>query len=177
MKLDRRQLSFATLEEAVFDAERLLACGYQRVGNWDLAQCCHHLAVLMNYPIDGFPKYPFPLNLGTWMLRYTLAPRMLQKILDSGQWPPGLPTDKRTVPSSGGDDAKGVEELRQSIKRLEAHRGPFHASPLLGLLNMETLIKLHRTHTAHHLSFLIPNGDRQRSENPCDEPNSRNRRS
>ena len=152
----RRQLSFETLDEAVADAEGLLNSGYRCVGNWDLSQCCHHLAVLMEYPLDGFPSYRFPLNVGNWFLRQTLAPRMLQKILTTGRWPDRLPTDKRTVPARGGDDSKGVEQLRNAANRLCDHTGPLHASPLLGLLNKQQLIELHRTHTAHHLSFLVP---------------------
>ena len=152
----QRQLRFATLDEAVRDAENLLANGYERTGNWDLTQCCHHLAVLMDYPIDGFPKFTFPLNLGCWLLRHTIAPARLRKVLESGVWPSGVPTDKRTVPNSGGDDAEAVAKLKRAVKRLLDHKGPFQPSPLFGMLDKQTLVKLHRIHTAHHLSFLIP---------------------
>ena len=74
----RRLLKFATLEEATRDAEQLSLRGYDRVGNWDLAQCCHHLAVLMDYPIDGFPKFSFPLNVGCWIMRHTVAAGQLE---------------------------------------------------------------------------------------------------
>ena len=40
----RRELRFDSLDEVVRDAEHLLAVGYDRAGNWDLAQCCGHLA-------------------------------------------------------------------------------------------------------------------------------------
>ena len=154
MTIERRQLRFASLDEAVRDAEHLLQRGYGKVGNWDLAQCCHHLAVLMEYPIDGFPRFPFPLNAGCWLLKHTVAPGRLKKVLESGVSPARIPTDKRTVPSTGGSDAEAITRLKQAVDRLLAHTGSFQPSPLFGILDKETLVRLHRIHTAHHLSFL-----------------------
>ncbi len=156
MTIERRQLRFETLDEAVRDAENLLAQGYEKAGNWDLTQCCHHLAVLMDYPIDGFPKFPFPLNLGCWLLKQTVATGRLKKVLKSGVWPEGIPTDKRTVPNTGGNDTEAVRRLKHSVDRLLTHTGPFQPSPLFGMLDKQSLLELHRIHTAHHLSFLIP---------------------
>ena len=156
MTAERRQLKFASLDEAVRDAEQLLASGYEQAGNWDLTQCCHHLAVLMDYPIDGFPKFSFPLNVGSWLLKQTVAHRYLNRVLESGVWPAGSPTDKRTVPSTGGNDEEAVARLKQAAERLQSHTGSFQPSPLFGMLDKETLLKLHRIHTAHHLSFLVP---------------------
>jgi hypothetical protein len=156
MAAERRQLAFASLDEAVRDAEHLLANGYEKTGNWDLTQCCHHLAEVMTYPIDGFPRFPFPMNVGAWLLKATVARRWLRKVLDSGVWPTGTPTDQRTVPAAGGSDAEAVAKLRRAVGRLLAHTRPLHPSPLFGMLDQETLVKLHRIHTAHHLSFLVP---------------------
>lgn len=41
MKIERRKLRFERLEDAVADAENLLARGYHKTGNWDLTPCCH----------------------------------------------------------------------------------------------------------------------------------------
>jgi hypothetical protein len=156
LKPERRKLTFATLGEAVADAENLLAKGYERAGNWDLAQCCHHLVAVMTYPMDGFPRFGFPMNVGVWFLRVTVARRWLRKVLTSGVWPTGTPTDRRTVRPPGGNDAEAVALLKRAVERLLTHTGPLHASPLFGMLDQETLVKLHRIHTAHHLSFLVP---------------------
>jgi hypothetical protein len=156
--VQRRQLRFGTLDEAVRDAENLLAKGYDRAGNWDLAQCCHHLAAVMTYPLDGFPRTPFPLNVVAWLLRRTVAPGWVKRVLESGVWPTGTPTDKRTVPAPGGNDAEAVAGLKRAVERLLGHAGPLRPSPLFGMLDKETLVKLHRIHTAHHLSFLAPRG-------------------
>jgi hypothetical protein len=155
-KPERRKLTFATLDDAVCDADNLLASGYERAGQWDLTQCCHHLAVLMTYPIDGFPRFRFPMNVGVWLLKQTVARRWLRKVLESGVWPTGTPTDKRTVPPAGGNDAEAAAELKRAVERLLTHTGPLQPSPLFGMLDKETLVKLHRIHTAHHLSFLVP---------------------
>jgi hypothetical protein len=152
----RRKLTFATLDEAVADAENLLAKGYDRAGNWDLAQCCHHLVEVMAYPMDGFPRFPFPRNVGVWLLRMTVARGWLKKVLKSGVWPTGTPTDERTIPAPGGNDSEAVIRLKRTVERLLAHTGPLHSSPLFGMLDKETLVKLHCIHTAHHLSFLVP---------------------
>ena len=149
--VQRRRLRFATLDEAVRDAEQLSANGYEKAGNWDLSQCCHHLTEVMTYPMDGFPRTPFPQNVAAWVLKQTVARRWLNKVLESGGWPTGP-----TVPAAGGDDADAVARLRRAVGRLLAHAGPLHPSPLFGMLDKETLVKLHRIHTAHHLSFLVP---------------------
>jgi hypothetical protein len=152
----RRQLTFTTLEEAVADAENLLARGYDRAGNWTLAQCSHHLAAVMTYPLDGFPRFGFPMGAVAWLLRMTVARRWLRKVLATGVWPTGTATDRRTIPAPGGNDAEGVARLKRAVERLLNHTGPLHSSPLFGMLDKETLVKLHRIHTAHHLSFLVP---------------------
>src|SRR5262245_1401709 len=152
----RRKLKFATLGEAVRDAENLLAHGYGRAGKWDLAQCCHHLAVLMGWPIDGFPPMSGPRRTVAWLLKRTIARRWLRKVLESGVWPTGNPTDERTFPLPDCTDAEAVGMLRRAVDRLETYAGPFQESPLFGMLDKESLVALHRIHTAHHLSFLVP---------------------
>lgn len=163
MAATRRQLKFATLDDAVRDAERLLANGYERAGTWDLSQCGHHLAAVMTFPLDGFPPFRFPMNVGVWILKVTWARRWLRRVLESGVWPTGTPTDERTVPAAGGDDAAEVARLKSAVERLLSHTGPLHPSPLFGTLDRESLVKLHRIHTAHHLSFLVPKRPDSRS--------------
>ena len=86
---ERRKLTFAALDDAVRDAENLLAKGYDKVGNWDLAQVCFHLAEWMRYPVEGFPKPPLLMRPVFWTARNTIARRMLRKVLEKGEMPPG----------------------------------------------------------------------------------------
>ncbi len=55
----RRSLHFSNFAEVIADAESLLDAGWQRQGQWDLAQVCDHLAAWLTFPMDGFPRAPF----------------------------------------------------------------------------------------------------------------------
>lgn len=81
---------------------------------------------------------------------------MLKNILAAERWPERVPTDRQSTPIETGRDPQAVGELKNAVHRLLNHKGPWKPSPLVGLLDQETLIKLHRIHTAHHLGFLVP---------------------
>ncbi len=156
--LERRALTFATLDEVIEDAERLRDHGCDAAGRWDLAQACLHVAEWMRFPLDGFPKAAFPVNGILWLLRHTAGRRILRRATAGGAMPAGGPTDPRTVFRPGGDPVAAVAKLSQCVERLKLSQGPFHPSPLFGALDKETLVKLNLAHAALHLSFLIPRG-------------------
>ena len=110
----------------------------------------------MGWPIDGFPLISWPRRVMARLLKWTIARRWLRKVMETGVWPTGTPTDERTFPPPGCTDAEAVAMLRQAVERLLTRTGPFKESPLFEMLDRETLVKLHRIHTAHHLSFLVP---------------------
>lgn len=155
-RLTRRTLTFHSFDDVVRDAESLLANGYERVGNWDLAQCCGHLAEWMRYQIDGYPRTPLLMQPVFWLLRNTMGQRLARKTFAGGAMKTGMPTIPQSVPPAGRNDAAAVAELRQVIARWQAHTGPLHPSPLFGGLPREDWIKGHLIHCAHHLSFLSP---------------------
>jgi hypothetical protein len=155
-KLTCRSLDFGDLGAVVRDAELLAAAGYDKVGNWDLAQVCGHLTEWMRFPLDGFPRPGLPVRLMLWALRHTTGRRMLRRTLARGSMPGGSPTLPQTVPPPGGDEAAAVEQLRRVVTRFRSHAGRFHASPLFGEMDRETWTRLQLIHCAHHLSFLIP---------------------
>lgn len=152
----RRELRFDTLDDVVRDAEALLAKGYDKVGNWSLAQCCGHLANWFRYQLDGFPPAPLVLRPVFWLVRNTVGPGMGRKMLAGGKMKPGMPTIPQSVVQPGADDAVGVAELRETIRRWQGYNGPLHSSPLFGGNNKDNWLKGHLIHCAHHLSFLIP---------------------
>jgi hypothetical protein len=152
----RRQLDFHDFDAVIRDVESLAAVGYERCGRWELAQVCRHLAEWLRFPLDGYPKPPAPIRLMLWTLRKTIGKRELRKILESRQMPGGGPTLPETVPSSGGNEAEAVEDLRRIIARFRAHDGPFYPSPLFGQLGAEDCTQLQLIHCAHHLSHLVP---------------------
>jgi len=154
----RRAPTFATLADAVADAERLRDGGYDRAGNWDLSQTCDHLADWLRFAVDGYPPAPLPLRPVLFALRHTLAPVMLRRTLASGHMRAGGPTMRQTVHATGGDDRAAVERFRMAVERFTNHPGPYRPSPMFGPLDRETTTQLQLVHCAHHLGFLVPRG-------------------
>ncbi|MCI0703968.1 MAG: DUF1569 domain-containing protein [Planctomycetia bacterium] len=155
IKPERRKLSFASLDEVVADAENLLAKGYDRAANWDLAQVCSHLAEWMRFPIDGFPKVPLVLRPVFWLMRVTVGKKMRTKILTDG-FDAGGRTMPQTVFQPGGDATAAVAKLKEVAERFKAHTGPIVPSPLFGPMTKDEALQLQLKHCAHHLSFLVP---------------------
>src|SRR4051812_49208241 len=97
MTSGRRSLQFATLEEAVADAERLLD-GYRSLGQWSLGQVCRHLSRALlgsmrraQAPDTEAPVAPTPEQLAA-----------RQRVLDEGTFPEGAPIPfEPLVPPAG----------------------------------------------------------------------------
>ena len=151
----RRTLTFATPDDAVRDAEHLLAVGYEKAGNWDLPQCLDHLTAWLTYPVDGFPRMPLLLRPVFALVRATLGRGMLTKYLREGM-PAGKPTIPQSVGVSGGDPAAALGRFRAAAERFAAHGGDYLPSPLFGPLTRDEALKVQLAHCAHHLSFLVP---------------------
>jgi Protein of unknown function (DUF1569) len=156
-KPERRKLSFASLDEVVADAENLLARGYDKAGNWDLAQVAGHLAEWLRFPVEGFPKVPLLVRPMLWMMRVTSGRRMFSNILAEG-FSPGGRTMPQTVAPPGGDPSAAVAKLKDAAARFKAHTGEIHPSPLFGAMTKDEATQLQLVHCAHHLSFLVPKG-------------------
>lgn len=150
---ERRQLKFDTLEDAVRDAENLLAAGYTKVGNWTLGQITGHLANWLSYTMDGFPKMPLALRPVMRIMRNTIGREQLRKVLATGDFGERGPTIPQSVPSTKLIDAECVAKFRALVARLMNHTGPIHPSPLSGALTKDDAARLHTLHAAHHLSF------------------------
>ena len=154
-KPERRKLNFANLDEVVRDAENLLAKGYERAGNWDLAQVCSHLTEWLRFPVDGFPKVPLLLRPIFWLVRATIGKKMRKKVLAEG-FDAGGRTMPQTVFAPGGDPAAAVAKLKEVAERFKAFAGAIHPSPLFGAMTKDEALQLQLKHCEHHLSFLIP---------------------
>jgi hypothetical protein len=136
--------------------ESLHIQGYDKVGQWDLAQVCRHLADWLRFPMEGYPVSPAPIRLMLRVVRNTVGPLQLRKLLATRSLPTGGPTLRETVPAPGGDEAAAVERLRQVISRFQKQDGELYPSPLFGELDRETWRQVQLIHCAHHLSFLLP---------------------
>jgi len=155
MQNARRKLVFATLDEALRDAEHLMAVGYDRAGQWDLAQVCFHLAEWMRYPVDGPPKPPFLIRIVLGVVRPTVGRRMLLTLLRDGM-PSGKPTFPQTVAAPDGDASAAIARLRAAAESFRNHTGDYYPSPLFGWLSRDEALRLQLRHCEHHLSFLVP---------------------
>ena len=154
-KPQRRNLSFASLDEVAADAENLLAKGYDRAGNWDLAQVAGHVAEWMRFPIEGFPRPPLLIRPVLWLMKATAGKKLLAKTLAEG-FGTGGRTMPETVPPPGGDAAAAVARLKEIAARWKTHAGDVHPSPLFGAMTRDEALRLQLRHAAHHLSFLVP---------------------
>jgi hypothetical protein len=149
--MQKRQLDFQDLGAIKADVERLRR-GYDKVGTWDLAQTCDHLAYFIEGSLDGHP-YRVP-----WLLKVLLGRLLLRRILSQRRMRSGAPTPQKPLPAPGGDPDAAVARLERALDRLTSHAGELHASPFFGYLTPQQWRDLHLIHCAHHLSFLQPRG-------------------
>jgi hypothetical protein len=154
---DRRDLAFKDWDQVRADLD-LLSGGYEQAGNWNLAQVCLHLNDWMRFPMDGFPRASFPMNLVIPLVRISVGKSQLQKIISTGRMPAGGPTLPATVhaDATSEGDPSAVADLRETISRFESFTGDIHPSPIFGPMDKATAEKLQLVHFVHHLSFLIP---------------------
>jgi hypothetical protein len=156
-----RQLTFSHLEQVMPEVDRLARDGYRPLGEWDLAQCCEHLRLWMQYPIDGYPPTPLPMQMMVAIMRWTVGRRWLGQILATRKMRAGGPTLPVSVPQAGQIDLPAaVDGLRRMIARVQQRPQERYRSPIFGELTHEQFVELHCVHAAHHLSFLVP-GDRR----------------
>lgn len=152
----RRPLDFRDFDAVLADLDRLTSRGHDRLGHWDLARTCGHLADWMTYPLDGYPKPPLPVRAILAVLRATVMPGKLRKVLETRTMPRGAPTIPETIPPPGTDEAGAVARLRDTIARFRDHKGPYQPSPMFGDMSREDCRQLQLIHCAHHLSLLKP---------------------
>jgi hypothetical protein len=146
-------VTFSSLEEVMPDVGRLLH-GYRTVGKWSLGQICNHLSHAIAGSVDGFQvKAP-------WLLRMTIGPFILRKILKEGTMREGVQVPEEILPKPGLDDRAEAEALRAAVRLFGAHTGPLVPHPLGATLSRADWERLHCIHCAHHLSFAIPDGAR-----------------
>lgn len=151
----RRTLAFATLGDVVADVRNLEVKGYEKAGNWDLAQVCFHLSEWMRFPMDGFPRPPLIIGAMFWVVRNTIGKRIVRKVLSEG-FPVGSRTMPQTVILPGSNLEKSVAELNATVERFRTRSQPIFPSPFFGAMDKIEATKLQLAHCAHHLSFLIP---------------------
>jgi len=147
----RRQISYASYDDLLTDAERLAAGNATTVGNWTLGQIFKHLAAAFEGSLDGMGfKAPLPLRL---MLRL-MKGKMLTRPLPSGYQIPSQV--KATVePAADVSTEESLGALREVIGRLKTDSTRAE-HPFLGNLTRDEWDRFNLRHAEMHMSFAVP---------------------
>lgn len=148
--MQRRSLDLPDMKALVADARMLHERGYEKAGNWDLAQACNHIAIPMERCIDGFDfnaSWPMRLMANLFMKKAMFRKRSIK---------PGYKAPPSTLSEAGGDEAAAVERLGVAVERVLNHTGPFKPHPFLGPISVDEWHEFLTIHGMHHLNFLVP---------------------
>ena len=145
-----RDLELKTFDEVLAEAERLHRHGYERTGQWDLAQVLDHLTYFMNGGLDG---YTFKVH---WIIKTLLGKMVLRRISSQKKMKRGVFTPHKPLPEPGGDEAAALARFREALKRFVDHPGDYQPSPFFGIVSREESQELNLIHCRHHLGYLIP---------------------
>lgn len=155
-----RKIEFASLADVTPEVERLML-GHRMVGGWSLAQVCQHLSGSLIASVEGVPfRYP-------WILRKTVGPWIVRRILTTGRFPQGAKLPDRLAPGPGLDARAEAEALRAAISAFSAHSGSYADHPLGGSIGRDGWTRFHAIHSAHHLGFAIPEAPLDPAVAPC----------
>ncbi|MCC9642796.1 DUF1569 domain-containing protein [Rhodopirellula sp. JC740] len=146
-----RTLQFAHLRDAVVDARSLLETGYEPMGNWTLGQICHHLKLVQDPSVHGYPGWMSLFAFLRPAMRRWLLPKIRRP--DS---PRGIRTAGMFVPPQDVDDDQAIEAFAESVEQFLSHPGDYSPHPAFGRLSRSEFEEIHRLHAAHHLRFLRP---------------------
>ena len=154
--IERRQLRFETVDDALAEAERLVAAEgagrLDRAGNWALGQTLGHLATWANFAFDGYPpqiRAPLPVRVILRMARG----RILSKGMMAGVKIRGVP--EGTVGLELLEPDEGLRRFRAAMERLRS-TAPKTDNPVFGPLTHDEWVKLNLRHAELHLGHLVP---------------------
>ena len=145
--VERRTLSFHSLDDIRADVEQLAGGEITAEGNWTPGQVFMHLARFMDISIDGHAPAP-------WLVRKMVQLFFKKKFLQ-GKMRAGfkLPDKFQDLVPGEVETSAGVRAILASLDRLKSNpqRKPH---PVLGELSSDQWNQLHCRHAELHLSFL-----------------------
>ena len=148
---ERRELSFASLDDVIAEAERLVGGEVRTTGNHSFGQILKHLAIthdMTTGKLEG-PRPPLLMRL--------MVPLIKSSILKNVK--PGfkLPAKAEAFfwPDQEFDVQESFAHLKESVERFNSV-GPLPKHPFFGKLSTEQAIALNCKHCAMHLSFVHP---------------------
>lgn len=150
-QLERRELSFNNLDEAVAEAERLASGQVRTTGNHSFGQILEHLARTHDMSTGKIvgPRPPLFMRL--------MMPIMKNMIIKDVK--PGfkLPAKAEAFfwPDQEFDVGQALTHLKESVENYKT-AGPLDKHPVFGKLSREKNLELNCKHCAMHLSFVHP---------------------
>ena len=151
--MERRQVEFKHLNEAVMDARNLANSGYEQTAGWTLEENLEHLIKTMTMSIEGI-EWGLP-RLVRPLIRWWMMPKVRtgnsHAIGMRASAPPGLrPTQDRNL-------ERLLDDFEALANRMESPEVQFIDShPVFGKISTDDWRWAHRWHSAHHLSHLVP---------------------
>ena len=147
-----RQLVFATLHDAMREAERLNAASVHALEPataWTWAQTLVHCAQSIEYSLQGFPlpkSALFQNTLGAAAFKvFTLRGRMSHNLAEPI---PGAPA----LDAQATDTSAAMARLRQAVQDFAIHTGALQPHFAYGALSRSQYEQAHAMHLANHLS-------------------------
>ena len=153
-RIERRTLSFQSLDDILRDAEQLAVSPQRTTGQWTCGQILHHLAKGADACFDGFGDNSFVPWWARWFIAPLMKKQFLNKTMRAGIKVP--PEVTSLTPDPHISVAAALAELRRALGRFETET-PTMPHPFLGRLkNKQEYIQLQLRHSELHLSFVHP---------------------
>lgn len=151
--MQKRELNCQSGTEVIADIENLRTNGYQKLGNWNLSQICEHITKTLRVGMDG-SDFRLP-----WILRKTVGPWVIGRMLKTGKLPFRLsaPKQLRPDPEIGDEQPELIDSCIATLQEAEQFPGPLPPYPLKDNVNVAEWKQIMWVHACHHLAFLIPN--------------------
>ena len=148
---ERRELSFASLDDVVSEAERLADGEVRTTGNHSFGQILEHLARTHDMATGKLEAPPTPLFIRLMM------PFVKSSIIKNVK--PGFKLSPKAEAFFWPDQEFKVQpalaHLKESVERFNTV-GPLPKHPIFGKLSTEQATELNHKHCAMHLSFVHP---------------------
>lgn len=152
---NHRKLRFATLEEAIAEAERLAeaerAGTLKRLGNWTLGQAIGHVAYWGERAHKGYPPKFGPPKFLAWLLKFKKA-KYLNDAMPQGIRIPGVAGG--TLHTEPMETGAALDSLKAAFARLKSEP-PRHANAAFGPMSQHEWIQLNLRHAELHFGYFV----------------------
>lgn len=148
---ERRELSFANLDQAVAEAESLAIGNVRTTGNHKFANILEHLARTHDMTTGKLeaPRPPLMIRIMMPIMKSFI----LKDIKPGFKLPPKA--EAFFWPKQEFEVQEALNHLKESVENYKTN-GPLAKHPFFGKLSQEQVLQLNCDHCALHLSFVHP---------------------